>query len=66
MARLLDPAPERVGKGIDAVPMFLLRLFGHRRPSEMGWKRYAVALLAFNVALFVLSFAVLWRRIACP
>ncbi len=60
------PPPSRVGKGIDAVPMFLLRLFGHRRPSEMGWKRYAVALLAFNAALFVLSFAVLWAQDHLP
>ena len=59
MARALDPAPERVGKGIDAVPMILLRALGHREPSQMGWKRYALAMLTFNTALFVLSFLIL-------
>ena len=41
MARVLDPAPERVGKGIDALPLALLRLLGHREPAKMGWKQYA-------------------------
>jgi K+-transporting ATPase ATPase A chain len=59
MARALDPAPERVGKGIDVVPMILLRALGHREPSQMGWKRYALAMLTFNAALFVLSFLIL-------
>ena len=65
MARALDPAPERVGKGIDAVPMILLRLLGHREPSQMGWKRYAMAMLTFNAALFVLSFLILLAQSHC-
>jgi K+-transporting ATPase ATPase A chain len=59
MARALDPPPDQVGKGIDVVPMTLLRALGHREPEQMGWRRYAMALLAFNAALFVLSFLVL-------
>ena len=59
MWKTLDPPPDRVGRGIDAVPLFLLRLFGHRQPVEMGWRRYATSLLAFNAALFVISFVVL-------
>jgi len=59
MARVLDPPQERVGKGLDAGPLALLRLLGHREPAKMDWKQYAFALLAFNVALFVLSFALL-------
>jgi potassium-transporting ATPase potassium-binding subunit len=59
MARMLDPKPERIGKGLDAVPLALLKLLGHREPAKMGWKQYALALLVFNAALFVLSFALL-------
>jgi K+-transporting ATPase ATPase A chain len=66
MWKALDPPPDRVGHGIDAVPMILLRLFGHREPAEMGWKRYALSLLAFNAALFVLSFGVLWAQSFLP
>jgi K+-transporting ATPase ATPase A chain len=66
MARVLDPAPERVGKGIDAVPLWLLRLLGRREPEKMGWKQYALALLSFNVALFVLSFGILLLQSHLP
>ncbi len=66
MRKLLDPPADRVGRGVDAIPMFLVRLFGHREPAEMGWRRYAMALLAFNAALFVLSFAVLWAQHSLP
>jgi len=59
MARVLNPPPERIGKGLDAGPVALLRLLGRREPAKMYWKQYAFALLAFNVALFVLSFAIL-------
>jgi K+-transporting ATPase ATPase A chain len=66
MAKTLDPPPDRVGRGIDAVPMFLLRLFGHREPAAMGWRRYALALLAFNAVLFFLSFGILWAQSVLP
>jgi potassium-transporting ATPase potassium-binding subunit len=66
MARALDPAPERVGKGIDVIPMTLIRALGHREPSEMGWKRYATALVTFNTALFVLSFVILMAQSYLP
>ena len=59
MARVLDPPPRAGRQGIDAAPLALLRLLGHRQPAKMGWKQYAFALLAFNVALFVLSFVIL-------
>jgi K+-transporting ATPase ATPase A chain len=59
MARVLDPPAERVGKGIDAVSVGLLKLLGHREPAKMGWKQYARAVLAFNAALFVISFVLL-------
>ena len=66
MARLLDPPANRVGRGVDVVPMFLLRLLGHREPASMDWRRYAIALLAFNASLFVLSFAILWAQNFLP
>jgi potassium-transporting ATPase potassium-binding subunit len=66
MARMLDPKPERIGKGLDAVPLILLKLLGHREPAKMGWKQYAVALLAFNAALFVLAFAILLLQSHVP
>ena len=50
MYRSLDPAPERVGKGLDAIPLFLCRLLGRREPDRMDWKKYAIAFLAFNAA----------------
>jgi len=59
MARSLDVPDDRAGRGLDAVPMFLLRLVGRRSPARMDWKHYAVALLAFNLALFVLTFGLL-------
>ena len=59
MARTLDPPAERIGKGIDAMPFVLLKLLGRGEPAKMGWKQYAFAVLAFNSALFVISFAIL-------
>jgi K+-transporting ATPase ATPase A chain len=66
MARALDPAPERVGKRFDAASLLLLRLFGRREPARMDWKQYAFALLAFNAALFVLSFVILLAQSRLP
>ena len=65
MWRLLDVPGERTGRGLDALPTLLARLTG-RRPEAMGWRRYATALLAFNAALFVLTFALLWSQDRIP
>jgi K+-transporting ATPase ATPase A chain len=59
MARVLDPPPERAGKGIDRAAIALVKLVGRREPARMGWKHYALALLTLNAALFVISFAIL-------
>jgi len=59
MARALDPRGDRVGQGLDAAPLALLRLLGQSEPAKMGWKKYAFSLLTFNAALFVLSFVIL-------
>src|SRR5262245_11887751 len=66
MARSLDVPPERAGRGLDALPMFLCRLLGRREPARMDWKRYAVMMLAFNAALFVLTFGLLYLQQHLP
>src|SRR4051812_24160224 len=66
MARALDPPADRVGRGLDALPMALCRLLGRREPARMDWKRYAIALLAFNAALFVLTFGLLYAQQHLP
>jgi potassium-transporting ATPase potassium-binding subunit len=66
MAHSLDPPADRVGKGIDRVPLVLLRLLGHREPARMSWQRFALALLTFNMALFVLSFLILLAQSHLP
>ena len=62
MYRSLDRTAGRAGKGFDALPMFLCRLLGRRKPAEMDWKRYALAFLTFNAALFVVVFALLYAQ----
>ncbi len=59
MWRALDRDEGRAGRGLDLLPMLLCRLIGRPAPERMDWKRYARAMLAFNAALFVLSFALL-------
>jgi potassium-transporting ATPase potassium-binding subunit len=66
MARALDPKPDRVGRGLDALPMLLCRLLGRREPARMDWKRYAIAFLAFNAALFAITFALLYLQPRLP
>src|SRR3954469_2211412 len=62
----LDVPEGRQGRGLDALPMLLRRLIGRPSPERMDWRRYAVAMLAFNAALFVLSFALLYFQDAIP
>ena len=66
MFRSLDPPADRAGRGLDALPMFLCRLLGRREPAQMDWKQYAVAFLAFNAALFVLTFGLLYAQQHLP
>ena len=66
MFRSLDVPRDRAGKGLDALPMFFCRLLGRREPAAMNWKRYAVAMLAFNAALFVITFALLYAQPHLP
>ena len=66
MFRSLDVPAERAGKGLDAIPLFLRRLIGRREPARMDWKQYIVAFLAFNAALFVLTFGLLYAQQVLP
>jgi K+-transporting ATPase ATPase A chain len=66
MFRSLDPPEDRVGKGLDALPMFLCRLLGRRTPARMDWKQYAIAFMTFNTALFVITFGLLYAQQHLP
>jgi K+-transporting ATPase ATPase A chain len=66
MFRSLDPPDDRAGKGLDALPVYFLRLLGRREPARMDWKRYALAFLAFNAALFVITFGLLYAQQYLP
>jgi K+-transporting ATPase ATPase A chain len=66
MFRCLDVPADRAGRGPDVLPMFLCRLLGRREPARMDWKRYAYAFLAFNAALFVIAFGLLYAQQSLP
>lgn len=66
MFRSLDRPDAEAGKGLDAIPMGLCRLLGRRAPAQMDWKRYAIAFLAFNAVLFVLTFSLLYTQQHLP
>jgi K+-transporting ATPase ATPase A chain len=66
MFRRLDLPADRAARGLDALPMFLCRLLGRREPAAMDWKRYAFAFLSFNLALFIISFGLLYAQHHLP
>ena len=66
MWKSLDVPEDRQGRGLDKIPMLLTRLIGRRSPAKMGWQHYAFAMLAFNAALFVLTFAMLFFQDKIP
>src|SRR5262245_25845713 len=66
MAHALDPPADRNGRGVDILPTVLCRWLGRRAPASMNWKQYAVALLAFNAALFVITFGLLYAQQVLP
>ncbi|MFZ8483256.1 potassium-transporting ATPase subunit KdpA, partial [Staphylococcus aureus] len=45
-ARVMEGAAPRFGAGVES---FLYRLCGVEPTAEMGWKKYAIALILFNV-----------------
>ena len=66
MFRSLDRPDKQIGKGIDALPVWLCRLMGRRQPSRMSWRQYALSFLAFNAALFVITFLLLYTQQHLP
>ncbi len=66
MTRVLDPAPDREGRGLDAAAALVLHLIGRPRSTAMNWLEYGRAMMAFNLALFVITFALLWAQQHLP
>jgi K+-transporting ATPase ATPase A chain len=66
MFRSLDRSETETGKGLDALPVWLLRVFGRSKPAQMDWKRYALTFLSFNLALFVITFGLLYAQQHLP
>ena len=50
MARVFADSPNRITRFGAPVERFIYRIAGIRADEDMGWTRYALALLAFNVA----------------
>jgi K+-transporting ATPase ATPase A chain len=66
MFRTLDRTEGQTGKALDALPLFVLRMLGRREPAKMDWKHYAFAFLAYNAALFVITFGLLYVQQHLP
>ena len=62
----LDRPESEAGKGLDFLPVLLCRMTGRREPERMDWRQYAVSFLAFNAALFVVTFALLYAQQFLP
>ncbi len=62
MYRSLDRTEDRTGSGLDFLTFWLCRLLGRRRPAEMNWRQYCIALLTFNATLFVITFGLLYAQ----
>lgn len=64
MARVYENQPILLGRVLGSVERLLYRLTGIRSDVEMGWKSYALAMLAFNMlgllALYLLQRAQGW------
>ena len=66
MARALDPEAGASRQGNRRRSAGLAQAARTSRAAKMGWKQYAFALLAFNAALFVLSFVILLLQSHLP
>ena len=64
MAQVFSDAPNRVTRIGGGIERLLYRLCGIRSDEDMGWKRYALAMLLFNVlgllVVYLLQRAQLW------
>ncbi len=66
MARVLEGRPTLLGRALGPLERALYRLAGVRPGAEMGWRRYAVAMLLFNGAGLLLAYAILRLQGALP
>ncbi len=66
IVRVMDVPDDRHGSGLDALPARLCRLLGHGKAQGVGWRAYALSMLAFNAVLFCVSFALLWLQPYLP
>ena len=57
LARVLDGRPTLLRRALGPLERWCYRLAGVRPESEMGWRRYAVAMLLFNAAGLLLLYA---------
>jgi K+-transporting ATPase ATPase A chain len=57
MARVYEGRPMLLCRALGPVERFLYRIAGIKADDEMGWKRYALAMLLFNFAGFLLLYA---------
>jgi K+-transporting ATPase ATPase A chain len=58
MARVYDNEPITLEKIFGPVERLLYRLAGVKKDEETDWKQYAIAMLLFNVAGIVLTYAI--------
>lgn len=66
MFRTLDRHESENGKGTDVIATALCRLMGRNQAARMNWREYAVSFLAFNAALFVITFVLLYVQQHLP
>ncbi len=64
--RVLNPSPENSGHGSRPLERCILRLAGVDPSREMGWKEYAISLLAFNLVGLVAVYALLRAQAWLP
>jgi K+-transporting ATPase ATPase A chain len=57
MARVYEGQPAGLGRVLGPIERLLYRTSGVRADDEMGWKRYALAMLLFNLVGFLLLYA---------
>ncbi len=66
MARVYENKPIVLDRVLGPVERLIYRLCGVRMADEMNWKTYAVAMLLFNLAGFLVVYALLRLQAALP
>ncbi len=66
MARVYEGRPSGLDRVLEPLERLLYRLAGVKADDQMDWKRYAVAMLAFNLAGFLFLYALQRLQGALP